>query len=148
MKKTLSTLFGIGYLPGGATIASGIAVAMYWGLAMYYPQAVGFAIAVVFLASVVELINDDDFASTDPKQIVVDEWLGMYAALYLAQTTHWASLALLFVAFRVVDIFKPFPFNYIDKKLKSWWGLLVDDILIGIVIGILYRVVDNYLPWV
>lgn len=136
MKNNISNLYGLGKTPFSATTASAIAALMYWGLFHYYPQIKVFLFTAVFIISLMELYTNKAVASTDPKEIVVDEWLGMFVALLLARTGNWMHIGVLFVLFRVLDIFKPFPFNVVDKRLKSWWGLIMDDVVIGIVIGL------------
>lgn len=139
MKNNITTLFGLGKTPFSATTASAIGAGMYWLFFNYYPQIIYFAFVAVFIISLMELAANKTIASGDPKEVVVDEWLGMYIALIIAHTGSWMSIGILFVAFRVLDIFKPYPFSVLDKKLKSWWGLIIDDVVIGIVIGVVFR---------
>lgn len=67
----------------------------------------------------------------DPKYVVIDEAFGML--LVLAYTPHSAmTYALAFVLFRVFDIYKPFPINFIDSRLKgnprdNAIGIMFDD---------------------
>jgi phosphatidylglycerophosphatase A len=37
-----------------------------------------------------------------------------------------------FFLFRLFDIFKPYPINIIDKKIKNGFGVMLDDVLAGI----------------
>jgi len=144
MKDNITTLFGLGKTPYSATTASAIGAGMYWVFFNHYPQILYFVFVAVFIISLIELAAHKTSAAADPREVVVDEWLGMFAALLIAHTGSLLSIGILFVVFRVLDIFKPFPFNILDKKLKSWWGLLVDDVVIGIVIGILFRVIVRF----
>lgn len=146
MKDNITTLFGLGKTPFSATTASAIAAGMYWVFFGYYPQIIYFAFVAVFIISMLELAANKAEAAADPKEVVVDEWLGMFVALMIAHTGNWIIIGILFIVFRVLDIFKPFPFNIIDKKLKSWWGLIIDDVVIGIVIGVVFRIISYYYP--
>ena len=38
---------------------------------------------------------------------------------------------LIFVCFRIFDVFKIFPANYFDKQLYSGFGVILDDIIAG-----------------
>ena len=55
--------------------------------------------------------------------------------IYFAETqserTIIAILALLL--FRVFDILKPFPINYLDQGLKNGFGIVIDDVAAGII---------------
>ena len=37
-----------------------------------------------------------------------------------------------FVLFRIFDILKPYPINYIDENTKDSLGIMLDDIVAGI----------------
>jgi len=39
---------------------------------------------------------------------------------------------LILLFFRIFDILKPFPANWIDKNLKNSYGVILDDIVAGI----------------
>jgi len=78
------------------------------------------------------------FNRKDPSQVVADETAGM--ALILAflpanATTTPANaaitLALAFVAFRILDIFKPFPARQLEA-LPAGWGILLDDLMAAV----------------
>ena len=42
-----------------------------------------------------------------------------------------------FLFFRLFDIWKPFPVNYVDKNIKGGLGIMLDDILAGIYVIII-----------
>ena len=69
---------------------------------------------------------DDD----DPKAVVIDEWVGMWIALYLVpHDLLWGFVA--FFLFRLFDILKPGPVQMMDD-LHSAIGVMMDDVLAGI----------------
>lgn len=80
----------------------------------------------------------------DDPHIVWDEWAGMwisllplafiinYAPEYLTQATYWFSIILAFALFRFFDIAKPNPVKWADEKLTGGLGIMVDDLLAGI----------------
>ena len=80
-----------------------------------------------------------DLEEKDDKSIVIDELVGMWIALmpaiYLADTqserTIIAILAL--ILFRVFDILKPFPVSYFDQRFKNGFGIVIDDVIAGII---------------
>ena len=77
----------------------------------------------------------------DPKEIVIDEFIGQSIPIYLYEISHGTlkntQEALLFyiyifILFRFFDIKKPFPINILDKKLKNSLGVILDDIVAGV----------------
>lgn len=73
--------------------------------------------SVILLWSVAEISRFPAFACTDPREIVVDEFLGMYCALIIASTLNLLYIGQLFACFRLIDRCKVFPFNIIQVKL-------------------------------
>ena len=76
----------------------------------------------------------------DPKEVVVDEFIGQSIPIYLYEISHGTSkfseeavlfYLYIFVLFRFFDIKKPFPINFFDKKLKNSFGVIFDDVIAG-----------------
>ena len=74
--------------------------------------------------------------SHDSKHIVIDEFLGMFFIFLFYDVifvyNNYITYLLIFVCFRIFDVFKIFPANYFDKKLLSGYGVILDDIIAGI----------------
>ena len=74
--------------------------------------------------------------SNDSKYIVIDEFLGIFSILIFYDLlfiyNDFITLILIFLLFRLFDILKIFPANYIDKNLKNGYGVIIDDIIAGI----------------
>lgn len=80
----------------------------------------------------------------DDPHIVWDEWAGMwisllplsfimtYAPQYLTLGYYWIGIAVSFILFRFFDIAKPNPIRWADRKLTGGLGIMLDDILAGI----------------
>jgi len=76
----------------------------------------------------------------DPKEVVIDEVIGQSIPIYLYEMAHGmiknSQEAILFylyifILFRFFDIKKPFPINYLDKKFKNSFGVILDDVAAG-----------------
>jgi len=82
--------------------------------------------------------------SHDSKHIVIDELLGVFFIFLFYDIifiyNDFITCLLIFVSFRIFDIFKIFPANYIDKQLPSGYGVILDDIVAG-----LYTILCIYL---
>ena len=74
--------------------------------------------------------------SHDSKHIVVDELLGVFTIFlfydFIFIYNDSFTVMLIFCIFRLFDIIKVFPANYIDKQFKNGYGVLLDDIIAGI----------------
>ena len=74
--------------------------------------------------------------SNDSKHIVTDEFLGIFCILIFYDLVFiyndLITLILIFFTFRLFDILKIFPANFIDKNLKNGYGVILDDIVAGI----------------
>ena len=77
----------------------------------------------------------------DPKEVVVDEFIGQSIPIYLYEISHSTSKGseeavlfylYIFVLFRFFDIKKPFPINFFDKKFKNSFGVIFDDVVAGL----------------
>ncbi|MCO5114157.1 MAG: phosphatidylglycerophosphatase A [Bdellovibrionaceae bacterium] len=74
----------------------------------------------------------------DPKEVVVDEVVGILVTFFLVPVT---PLALLvgFLMFRVLDILKPPPISIFDKKVPGAAGVMSDDIVAGFIANMLFH---------
>ena len=71
------------------------------------------------------------FSSSDPKEIVIDEFIGQSIPLLLCENNFFLII-LSFLLFRLFDISKPWPAIYFDLKIKNATGVLMDDIIAGL----------------
>jgi phosphatidylglycerophosphatase A len=63
--------------------------------------------------------------------IVWDEFVGFWITMFMAPTC-WVCVVIGFVLFRFFDILKPWPINWLDKKVHGGFGIMIDDALAGI----------------
>ncbi|WP_201580551.1 phosphatidylglycerophosphatase A family protein [Psychrobacter glacincola] len=83
----------------------------------------------------------------DNPHIVWDEWAGMWLTLLplsymgIADGNFWQNIAqissivaiiIAFILFRFFDIIKPPPIGWADKKVAGGLGIMLDDIIAGI----------------
>jgi phosphatidylglycerophosphatase A len=67
----------------------------------------------------------------DHPAIVWDEIAGQLIALLAAPPTWWGAL-LAFAAFRLFDIWKPWPIREVDHGMRGGLGIMLDDVLAGL----------------
>ena len=82
-----------------------------------------------------------DNKNKDPKEIIIDEFLGQSIPIFLYEVSHETTkksdeaiiyYILFFILFRYFDIMKPFPVSFFDKNFKNSFGVIMDDICAGL----------------
>ena len=140
----LSTALGLGYFPHiPGTFASFATVGV---VAILY-KACDFANIILWVSFLVLLpisIRAADCVArwegkTDPPNIVIDEVLGQIFCLFWVPFS-WPFLGMGFVAFRIFDIFKPYPIKKVER-LQGGMGIVCDDLVAGLYAGLILRVV-------
>ena len=98
-----------------------------------------FSIFIYSFYAVSEYIKNDE--NKDPKEIVIDEFIGQSIPIYLYEIAHGSSkdsneavlfYLYIFILFRFFDIKKPFPVSFFDKKFKNSFGVIMDDVIAGL----------------
>lgn len=110
------------------------------------PSLTIWLLAVFFSVVGYKLVNDYEAKGGihDDKRIVIDEFAGVFIAVGLfgnIKTDTEIKVILAFLAFRLLDIWKPSVIGKIDKKAPGGMGVMGDDILAGIFAGILAGIV-------
>ena len=75
--------------------------------------------------------TERDLRVHDHPGIVWDEIVGYLITMFMAPTG-WAWIALGFVAFRLFDIWKPFPIRALERRIRGGFGNMFDDALAGL----------------
>ncbi len=63
----------------------------------------------------------------DPGFVVIDEIAGQLLILAGAPLD-WRFYLAAFLLFRLFDIWKPFPINWLDRTVKGGFGIMLDDV--------------------
>jgi phosphatidylglycerophosphatase A len=133
----IATLGGIGKIPfAPGTWGSIFAFLIFIYISHYVDMLIVVILSIPFSIWICEKASIN-LIEKDHKSIVIDElvgiWIALVPALYLStQTsrTYYAVLALIF--FRLFDILKPYPVSYFDKNFKNGLGIVLDDLIAGI----------------
>lgn len=135
------TLFGLGYAPFSASLASLVAVGVYAGLRAWSHGDV-FALAVLAVSGLVTIPlarANAGYLERDPKEAVIDEFAGMLICLLVGGSAGPFALFTGFVLFRALDLAKPGFIGWLDRNVHGPYGFLVDDAVAGAVAGIFVR---------
>ena len=100
--------------------------------------------------------TSDLMGGHDDPHIVWDEWAGMWITLLplsymgVANGNFWhnilqpfsiAALIIAFILFRFFDIIKPPPIGWADKKVAGGLGIMLDDIIAGIMAAAVWLII-------
>ena len=149
ISKLFVTLFGIGFIPfAPGTIASIFTVLVWYYFIKFFPIYIFVIVVISFIVISFLLINIyiEDHKSNDPKEVVIDEFIGQSLPLmFLNQNSDLYLILFTFVLFRIFDIFKIYPINVVVEKFRSSLGVIADDIVAGIYVIIfvmLYQIIS------
>lgn len=133
----LATGFGTGFLPKApGTWGSLVALPLAW-LLLEYIGLYGLASAIFFaLAAGVWAAQKyiETSGRNDPAEVVIDEVVGQWLtilvmALFSSFHDSLINYGMAFVAFRLFDIWKPFPIAFLERRFEDGLGIMVDDIM-------------------
>ncbi|MBJ65764.1 MAG: phosphatidylglycerophosphatase A [Rhodobiaceae bacterium] len=145
LAKIISTIFYIGYskyLPG--TIGSLLAIPI--GILILKISGVVALLIFIFILTLIALFSIEiyikEHQSSDPKEIIIDEFIGQLIVLIF---TSFSSLAIFigFLLFRFFDISKLYPVNKVEK-IKGSIGVLADDIVAGLMTCIIILLIKQF----
>ena len=130
--------FGSGLSPRAPGTAGSVVALLLWFFLGSMPLISQWVFIAVALAIGVYIcdVTARALGVHDHGAIVWDEFVGMWLALAIVPTG-WVWWIAAFLAFRVLDIFKPWPIRWFDQKVAGGWGVMLDDVLAGAVAGLL-----------
>jgi phosphatidylglycerophosphatase A len=123
--------FGAGlapYAPG--TFGSVVGVVAAWGL-LYLPLVARVAVVVAVIALGVWICGESArrLGKHDDQRIVLDEISGVLLTSLVVVEKTLLALTLVFVFFRLFDIWKPWPIRDVDHSLHGGLGIMLDDLI-------------------
>ena len=159
LSRNIVTIFGVGKIKyAQGTIGSLIALPLCF-LIIYCVSQVSLvnipmigailSIIVFFIGIVCTDEYIKPLANKDPSEVIIDELSGQMLAIFLT----YPSINLIpseslqvdarylpflisyfspFILFRIFDIFKPWPINWVDANIKNGLGVMLDDLLAAI----------------
>ena len=139
--KLFVSIFFVGYIKfASGTWGSLAALLILFPIIKFSPLSFSGLIIIFIILFFISNLSINYFSnftnSKDSKHIVIDELLGIFSILIFYDLifiyNDFITLVLIFFIFRLFDIIKIFPANYIDKNLKNGYGVIMDDIVAGI----------------
>jgi len=98
---------------------------------------------VVFIIFSIWIATDAEkiLKKKDPGSIVIDEIAGMAVTL-IGLPFNVFYVATGFIVFRFLDISKPLPIRYIEKRMPGGAGIVLDDAAAGIIANVILRIIQ------
>ncbi|MDC0518195.1 phosphatidylglycerophosphatase A [Candidatus Pelagibacter sp.] len=145
LNKLFVTMFGLGKvskIPGTfGSLATVIVLYLFFHILNISSNIILIGLIIIFIYSfsaVAAHIKDNK--NKDPKEVVIDEFIGQSIPIYLYEISHSTEKSpdeaiifygVCFVLFRFFDIAKPFPVSFFDKNFKNSFGVIMDDVCAG-----------------
>jgi len=149
MIKILNTLFvtmiGLGKIPKipgtFGSLFTVILLYMFFHIFNLPSNVIMVFLIIIFILSFLAIAKHiKNSENKDPKEIVIDEFIGQSIPIYLYEISHGTEKSpnealifytVCFVLFRFFDIAKPFPVSFFDKNFKNSFGVIMDDVCAG-----------------
>ena len=138
-------MFGLGKIPiipgTFGSLATVILLYFFFHILNISSTIILIILIIIFIYSfsaITTYIKDNE--NKDPKEIIIDEFIGQSIPIYLYEISHGIEkspdeaiifYSVCFVLFRFFDIAKPFPVSFFDKNYKNSFGVIMDDVCAG-----------------
>lgn len=125
--------FGSGLSPKApGTAGTLVAIPLYlliseWSLPLYSAFVLVTAVLGIWICDAASR----QLGVHDHPGIVWDEFVGYWITMW-AIPVDWVWIIAGFLVFRVYDIAKPWPVGQLDKKVSGGFGIMIDDIVAGL----------------
>jgi len=131
----LATGFGSGLSPIMPGTAGSIAAIPFWWLMTLLPLQLYSLLVLIGISVGVYLCHRTarDMGVHDHGSIVWDEFIGMWITLMAIPAMSWQWVLASFVIFRIFDMWKPWPIRWFDRNVHGGMGIMVDDIIAGVI---------------
>ena len=130
-----ASMGGIGYIkfaPG--TLASLVTLALFYAINPFTHGAWLVLVPVLLLSCLTCIFADKIFEGHDNSKIVIDEFAGLLVCFAFIDFD-LITLCIGFMLFRIFDIAKPWPISFVDRNIKGGFGVLLDDLVAGLISG-------------
>ena len=155
------TMFGVGrikMIPGTVgSLATIIILFVLFHTLNISSNLILLGLIIIFIYSFSAVASHtENSENKDPKEIVIDEFIGQSIPIYLYEISHGTEKSpneaiifytICFILFRFFDIKKPFPVSFFDRNFKNSFGVIMDDVCAGLYVVlslICFMVLSSY----
>ncbi|MBF0609536.1 MAG: phosphatidylglycerophosphatase A [Magnetococcales bacterium] len=142
----LATWGGTGYSPKApGTVGSLAALPLWWAISPLNPWLYGAIVLTICLLGTWAAHHYSQQENVaDPKQVVIDEVVGVLITL-AGVPWSWQDILAGFLLFRLFDILKPWPVGWLDRHVHGGVGIMADDVAAGILAWLVLHLSSNFL---
>jgi len=139
----------IGFLPKAPGTIASLATTLVFSIIYYstYRILPELHVSAVCLIGIIGIITAAEVerqrSDDDPSCVVIDEVAGQLLT-FLFLPVNISNLVLGFLAFRIYDIWKPFPVRRMES-LKGGIGVMADDMLAGLYANLTLQLINRVL---
>jgi phosphatidylglycerophosphatase A len=149
MNKLIASVFGIGYIKGGGTVAAIVTCVFIY--LMWQSPVMHNSVYLVFITMAITLLGIfvgnqvEPGWGKDSYRVVIDEVAGMLVTmLFIPANLYYLLIGL--VLFRFFDIVKPLYIRRMEA-LPGGTGVMADDVLAGVYANIVLQVVVYFVKF-
>jgi thiamine-monophosphate kinase len=126
--------FGSGLAPKAPGTAGTLAaVPLFWLMSQLQLPLYTALVALAVVAGIyICEVASRELKVHDHPGIVWDEFAGFWVAMW-AVPVSWETVLAGFLLFRLFDITKPWPIRLLDKRVGGGFGIMVDDLVAGVI---------------
>ena len=138
--------FGAGLSPKApGTLGTLAAIPLYIALSYLEPWLYATLTLAAFVAGVFICgYTSRRLGIEDPKSVVWDEVVGFLVAMaFVPFGLVWIAAG--FVLFRLLDILKPWPIRWLDRRVKGGFGIMLDDAVAAVPVCILLNLSAHFI---
>lgn len=115
-------------------LMSSLSVSLYAGLTLFMA-----VIGIYICGYCAKAVNVHDHPA-----IVWDEFVGFFITMFMVPLS-LTNVVLGFALFRFFDIVKPWPISYFDRHVKGGFGIMIDDVIAGVMALICLQAIIYFL---
>ena len=153
ISQIFSTLFFIGYVkwaPGTFGSIFSLITIIFLHNIVNKNEFIILFICIFLMATICIKIYSKSVNKHDAKEIIIDEFLGIYLIIICSYdfkifNNEFVKILFILLFFRIFDILKPFPANWIDQNMRNSYGIILDDIVAGIYTIIILALINVFI---
>ena len=140
--------FGAGLAPRApGTFGSLVGVlAAWWLFELPLPWRIAAVLAVIGFGIWICGESARRLSRHDDQRIVFDEIAGVFLTSLAVVERSVFAFSLVFVLFRIFDIFKPWPIRDVDHSLGGGLGIMLDDLIAALYAAVCVATIRIMLP--
>jgi phosphatidylglycerophosphatase A len=142
--KIFASALYSGYSPvASGTVGSLVGLILYFVPRFESNYVLLPACVIIFLLGGFAAAKMEMFYGHDPSTVTIDEVLGMWVSLLFLPKSLLLAIGA-FIIFRLLDVMKPWPARFFDRK-HGGWNIMLDDVVAGIYTNLVLQLVVRIL---